>query len=106
MTSKCSQLFFINIFGFSGPGQRSARGGSGLTDKELDLEVVSLGERPAEGDPHHPLLAAADHQQVGVVAGGEVVGFVDRRAHVNTDHRQIWRGHRHVLITDQQTCHM
>lgn len=69
------------------------RGAPGLTDEELHLEVVHLGERPAEGDPHDPLLAAAHHQQVGVVAAGEVVGFVDGRAHVDAEHRQIWSGH-------------
>lgn len=53
-------------------GQRS----QGLTDEELHLELVGLGERLAEGHPEDDLEAAADHQQRVVVPLGQVGLFV------------------------------
>ena len=71
---------------FKPKSQREAR--SELTNQELQLEVVSVGERPAEGDSDHELLAAAHHQVGGVVGGGVVVGFVLLLTHVDLLHHQ------------------
>lgn len=57
-----------------------------LTDQELQLKVIFLGQRAVEGHPDDELLTTSDHQALGVVGRGVVVWFVDLLTHVDALH--------------------
>lgn len=57
-----------------------------LTNQELQLEGVLLGQRLVEGDSDKELSSTANHQEIGVVHVGVVDLSVCLPVHVNMFH--------------------